>query len=99
MKDVKFQLDIMGGANVLQIMSKDLIDKTANKIAGKCRNRTLSDGIDVSFKVKNSIGAPNKRGGQRYFSRIEIESDDKHEKFKARESHIIEKSVASTKIY
>lgn len=67
MKDTTFQLDVTGGAVVLQMMTQD----TVRKVTEACAERTRQV-IKREFgpTVKYEVGAPNKNNGLRYHGEV-----------------------------
>lgn len=67
MKDTAFQLDVTGGAVILQQMTQD----TVRKVTEACVERTKQI-IKREFgpTVKYEVGAPNKRNGLRYHGEV-----------------------------
>lgn len=76
-KDVTFQLDTIGGAIVLQQMTKPIVDSTAKRISERATQIASKVGVGSgTFRTTTGVGAGNKRGGTRYYARIEGKSQD-----------------------
>lgn len=55
---------------VLQRMTKQLIDETAARVAERANSIAAKCGLDVGYGTVGDIGAPNSRGGLRYYASI-----------------------------
>lgn len=67
MKDTTFQLDVTGGAVVLQLMTQG----TVRKVTEACAERTRQIiKREYGPTVKYEVGAPNKRNGLRYHGEV-----------------------------
>lgn len=75
-RDVTFQLDTQGGGVVLQKMSKQLVDETAKRIAQRGDVIAAKSGLNARYQIHGEIGAPNARGGLRYFAGISASGSD-----------------------
>lgn len=69
-RDITFQLDTQGGGMVLQRMTKELIDSTANRVVERANSIAAKCGLDVGYGSIGDVGAPNSRGGLRYYASI-----------------------------
>lgn len=70
MKKDKFQLDVTGGAVVLQRMMKPTVEK-ATKAAAE-RTKLIFDRYNKPVTVEYEVGAPNKHGGLRYHGVVRV---------------------------
>lgn len=76
-RDATFQLDTQGGGMVLQKMCQPLIDRTTERIAQRASEISRKSGLSSGrVTTKGEIGAPNKRGGQRYYGKVMGTSGD-----------------------
>lgn len=75
-RDVTFQLDTQGGGMVLQRMSKRLIDETAKRIAQRGDAIAAKSGLNARYQIHGQIGAPNAKGGLRYYASITASGSD-----------------------
>lgn len=67
MKDATFQLDVTGGAVVLQMMTQS----TVRKVTEACAERTRQIiKREYGPTVKYEVGAPNKCSGLRYHGEV-----------------------------
>ena len=76
-RDVTFQLDTQGGGMVLQKMCQPLIDETTRRVAQRASEIAKKVGVGSGqIRMKGQIGAPNKRGGVRYYGQVSGTSND-----------------------
>lgn len=72
---VKFSLNtgLDGGATVIQSMAKPAVDAAAEKIADRANRISMSlrDHPQKFEVTEHSIGIPNRKGGVRYYAKIE----------------------------
>ncbi len=79
-KDVTFQLDPAGGAEVLQNMMKPTIERAGEAIAQRARSMAKSQTSNPpTISVSTRVGTI--RRGQRAIATIKAEGNDAHENY------------------
>lgn len=94
---VKFQLDIQGGAVVLQQMCRPLIQDTTKRIQIRASEIAKKSSLNNSFDRHYRVGAPNKHGGQRYYGHVGIKTNNKKDYVLART--VLDQAGRSIKIH
>ena len=87
--DVSFQLDIQGGRDILQNMSKSVIEQSANAIAARARSIASSISSNPpDIEVSTNVGTI--RNGMRAIGTVSAQAADQHQLYIAHQA--LEKS-------
>lgn len=97
-KKVTFSLDTTAGAEVLQLMARPLVQDTSRRIQARANELAAKSSLNGTFDdVHYRIGAPNKRGGMRYYGHVGMKVTNKRDKALAR--LVLDEAARSIKIH